>query len=141
MALIADSGALHAIYDRHGRHHKRVSAAVEREKDAVLVPTAILSEVDYLLRVRLGAGAELNFLHDVIIGAFSLEQTLTEDITRCTELIEHYRDLDLGLADAAVILTAERLGIDRILTVDERHFRAVRSAEGKVFRLLPADKR
>jgi predicted nucleic acid-binding protein len=35
--------------------------------------------------------------------------------------------------------TAERLGIRRILTVDERHFRVVRSADGKPFQLLPAD--
>jgi hypothetical protein len=38
-----------------------------------------------------------------------------------------------------VIATSERLGVNRILTVDERDFRAVRGADGKPFRLLPAD--
>jgi predicted nucleic acid-binding protein len=37
-----------------------------------------------------------------------------------------------------VIATAERLGVDRILTVDERDFRAVRSKGGKPFVILPA---
>ena len=54
-------------------------------------------------------------------------------------IVANYRDLDLGLADAAVIATAERLGVNRILTVDERDFRAVRAADGKPFTLLPAD--
>lgn len=54
-------------------------------------------------------------------------------------LIERYRDLDLGLADTAVMATAERRGTLRILTVDERDFRAVLSRNGKPFVLLPAD--
>ena len=39
----------------------------------------------------------------------------------------------------ALYRTAERLGVNRILTVDERDFRAVRAAGGKPFQLLPAD--
>jgi len=35
--------------------------------------------------------------------------------------------------------TAERLNVLRILTVDERDFRAVVSRDGRPFRLLPAD--
>ena len=51
-----------------------------------------------------------------------------------------YRDLALGLVDAAVIATAERLEIYRILTLDERDFRAVRTARGHPLVLLPADR-
>ena len=50
------------------------------------------------------------------------------------------RDLDLGLADASVIATAERLEVYRILTVDERDFRAVRTVRGDSLVLLPADR-
>lgn len=35
--------------------------------------------------------------------------------------------------------SAERLGILRIFTADERNFRAVRPKKGKHFVLLPAD--
>ncbi len=44
----------------------------------------------------------------------------------------------LGLADSCIIATAERLGINHVLTVDERDFRAVKPATGS-FVLLPAD--
>jgi len=58
---------------------------------------------------------------------------------RCRSLITRYLNLDLGLCDSAVVAVAERLGVDRILTVDGRDFRAIRSVRGKAFRLLPAD--
>lgn len=48
--------------------------------------------------------------------------------------------VDAGLADAAVIATAEGLRTDRILTVDERDFRATLGTTGKPFVLLPADR-
>jgi uncharacterized protein len=53
-------------------------------------------------------------------------------------LIQRYGDLPLGLADASVIATAERLR--RILTLDRRHFRIVKPAAFDYFTLLPADK-
>jgi len=68
----------------------------------------------------------------------TLEPTTREDIARCRELITAYRDLDLGLVDSAVIATAERLAIRRVLTVDERDFRPVRP-KGGALTLLPAD--
>jgi len=43
------------------------------------------------------------------------------------------------LADASVVATAECLGIQRVLTVDERHFRAIRPRKFSHLVLLPAD--
>ena len=61
------------------------------------------------------------------------------DLLRCRELIDHYRNLPLGLADASVVATAERLGVQRVLTVDLRHFRVVRPLSFSHFVLLPSD--
>lgn len=138
MTLIADSGALYALYDSDDRHHKAVANIIKREKGAIIVPVVILAEVDYLLREFLGIDAELDFVDGINTGAYTLEHLTSADMKRCRELIAGYRDLDLGLADAAVIATAERLGIRRILTVDERDFRAVKPAGGNLV-LLPAD--
>lgn len=139
MALIGDSGALYALYDRRDRHHRAVREAVEAEAGPIVLPAAILAELDYLLRMRLGHTAELRLLEGIQEGALAIECFTLADVAYCGELLSRYEDLDLGLADAAVIATAERLGIPRILTVDERDFRAVRTANGKPFVLLPAD--
>jgi predicted nucleic acid-binding protein len=139
MAAVADSGAIYGLYNRRDRHHRALRAAIANEPGAILIPTAILSEIDYLIVAKLGLGAELDLLDDILGGAFTLEPFTAADVRRSRELIEQYSTLNIGLADAAVMATAERLGIRRILTVDERHFRVVRSADGKPFQLLPAD--
>jgi hypothetical protein len=141
MAIIADSGAVYGLYDRRDAFHARLRRAVETERDLIVLPAPTLGEIDYLLRSRLGNAALLRFLADVQEGAFALESMTTADVRRCSALIEKYCDLDLGFADASVVALAERLGTDRILTVDRRDFRVLRSARGRPFRLLPADPR
>ena len=54
MAVIADSGAIYALYDAADTHHARVRDVVEHERGPLVVPMAILAEVDYLLREFLG---------------------------------------------------------------------------------------
>jgi len=139
MALIADSGAIYALYDADDRHHIAVAAAVAEDSGPVVVPVATLAEIDYLLREHLGVDAELQFLEGILQGFYTLAPLLEADVARCRELIAQYRDLELGLADASVIAVAERLGIHRILTLDERDFRVVRPRKGPAFALLPAD--
>jgi predicted nucleic acid-binding protein len=92
-----------------------------------------------LLRKNLGIRAELDFIDDVRAGAFALEPCSLEDLQRSRSLIETNCDLDLVLADACVIACAERLGALRVLTVDERHFRVVRTVRGKPLILISTD--
>jgi len=139
MALIGDSGGIVAIYDDTDSNHAGVRAAIEQERDKIIIPSAVLGEIDYLLRARAGQRASLQFLADVNDGAYDIEATTVDDLRRCRVLLVKYADLNLGLCDAAVVALAERLKIDTILTVDERHFRVIRTAQGRAFRLLPAD--
>lgn len=139
MAAVIDSGAIYALYDADDAHHPRVRAAVARERGPLLVPTALLAEVDYLVRTYLGVDAELHLLHDLRSGFFQLVPLTDTDLRLCGALIARYRDADLGLADASILAAAERLGIRRVLTVDERHFRLVRLRDGTAVTVLPAD--
>jgi predicted nucleic acid-binding protein len=141
MAIIADSGAVYGLYDRRDACHRALRTAVEKARDILVLPAPTLGEIDYLLRFRLGNAALLRFLEDIQEGAFIVEPVTIADLSRCAALIERYHDLDLGLTDASVVAVAERLGTDRILTVDQRDFRIIRSARGRTFHLLPADLR
>lgn len=99
----------------------------------------LLAELDYLLTTHLGIDAELDFLQGIADGNFELIHPTAEDLSRCQELILQYRDLPLGLADASVVATAERLAIPRLLTLDQRHFRVVKPRGISHFLLLPSD--
>ncbi len=54
--------------------------------------------------------------------------------------MRRYSNLAIGLADASIVVLAQRHGTRDVLTLDERHFRALRVSGGKRFRVLPADR-
>ena len=139
MALIADSGGLYALYDVRDKSHKGAHSVLKCERGDVIIPSAVLGELGHLLRQGLGARAVSVFLRDLAAGSFTMEAFAPEDVVRSLELLDKYADLDLGFTDAAVIATAERLNINRILTVNDRDFRPIRNARGAPFVLLPAD--
>ena len=97
------------------------------------------AEVDYLLATRNGLDLELDFLADVAAGAYELVSFDRSDVAAARALLERYETLGIGLADASLVILAERYGTRRILTLDERHFRALRASDGSAFVLLPAD--
>lgn len=104
MSVIGDSGALYAIYDADDVHHKAVCEFINREKGPIIIPDVILAEIDYLLREFLSIDAELDFLNDLASGSYKLEYLNMDDFERCRELINQYRNLDLGLADSPLSL-------------------------------------
>ena len=52
-------------------------------------------------------------------------------------MIIAYRALGIGLADASIVVIAARAGTNRVLTLDGRHFRALKTLPGGAFELLP----
>jgi predicted nucleic acid-binding protein len=53
--------------------------------------------------------------------------------------VSRYADLAISLADASIVVLAERHGVRDVLTLDERHFRVLTTSDGEPLRLLPAD--
>jgi hypothetical protein len=70
---------------------------------------------------------------------YRLEALDAADVAAAERVIVRYADLQLGLADASIVVLAGRYGVRDVLTFDERHFRAVRGPNGRPFRVLPAD--
>lgn len=62
-----------------------------------------------------------------------------EDLAQARRLMERFADLRIGLADASVVVLANRHRSFDLLCTDERHFRALRGVGGKPLRLLPFD--
>ncbi len=135
--IVADTGAILALLDKGDRHHAAVRELFEDRPGDWLLPWAILPEVDYLVGAELGARAQEMFLADVAEGSFTVEYGKHEDVLRAQAIVRKYRALGLGLVDAVVIATAERLGAEAIATLDLRHFGAVKIAGAPS--LLPRD--
>ena len=98
----------------------------------------VLAELDYLLMRHLGRQAQTALLNEVGRGAYRLEQFSASDVSRAGEIIEEFADLEIGLADASIVVLAERYNTRDVLTLDRRHFRALRIGR-KPFTVLPFD--
>ena len=61
------------------------------------------------------------------------------DVASAADIAERYRHLAIDLADASIVVLAERLRTDRVFTIDTRHFRDLETPAGKPFTILPAD--
>jgi predicted nucleic acid-binding protein len=60
-------------------------------------------------------------------------------VSAAAAVLERDRDLEVGLADASIAVLAGRYATNRVLTLDERHFRALRTPANEPFVVLPAD--
>ena len=139
MTLILDAAPLVALADRRDAMQPRVERILAGEPGDLVVPAPVTAEVDYILGQRLGRPARLAFLADLAAQRFTVASLEVEEHRAVVDLEHRYADLDAGLADLSVVVIANRYQTRRVVTFDERHFRALRPLSGGRFTLLPAD--
>ena len=137
--ILLDTSGLLAALDVSQRQHPLCRAALEAAEGPLLLSPFVLAELDYLLMRHVGAHAQAALLNEVARGAYRLESFTADDVGRAGEIMRRYGDLQIGLADASIVVLAERHGTTDILTLDLRHFQALRVGARKRFRILPAD--
>ena len=135
MLSIVDTSPLYAAADANDRHHDACVSALRRPDLQLVVPVFVVAEAAYLVAERLGPRAEAAFLRGM--AKMEVESPSVDDWERMAALVEQYRDFPLGAADASVVALAERLGTDCVITLDRRHFGAVRPRHVPAFHLLP----
>lgn len=134
--MIIDTGILFALADRDDRNH-RAAAAVFALPDPKTVPEPVVVEADWMILTYLGVDAEIAFLRALGEGSFAIEAPTAQDRRRALELVETYRDAELGYVAATTIAIAERLRDPRVATFDRRDFALVRPRRFDAFQLLP----
>ncbi len=139
MALVLDTSGLLAAIDAAQRQHGPAREALESADGPLLVSPFVLAELDCLLATKVGRREQLALLAEVERGAYRLEPFTAADVAAARAVLQRYADLDLGLADASNVVLAGRHDTLDLLTLDERHFRAVGSLRNQPFRLLPSD--
>ena len=126
--IVADTGAMIALIDRHDAHHQTIVKAYEAHADEWVLPWATLPEIDYLLGAHVGAAAQKAFLADLSEGAYAVEWGREEDLHDAVRITRQYKALRIGLVDAVVMALAARRRAFAIATLDLRHFGAVKIA-------------
>lgn len=92
-----------------------------------------------MLGTALGVRSQLRFLSALESNYIEISAISTQDLVRISQLIEKYEDLPMDLADASLVILAEKLGHGRILSTDIRDFKTYRWKNRKPFQnlLLP----
>jgi predicted nucleic acid-binding protein len=124
--IIADTSALLALFNDREPTHASVRTALRTSGDALVLSPYVVAELDYLVATRHGVDAEISVLRELTSNAYEHAMLGATDLSVAARIVEKYRDQNIGLADASLVVLAERYGTTTIATLDRRHFSVVR---------------
>jgi predicted nucleic acid-binding protein len=134
---IADTSGLLALFNSAEPAHEAVRGAMDEIEGPLVVSPFVLAELDYLVATRVGVNAELAVLEELSGGAYDLAHLEESDLSRCSSVIARYRDQAVGVAEASIVVLADRYRTREVLTLDRRHFDVLRPLSGGRFKVLP----
>lgn len=138
--IIVDTGAFYALVDRAEQCHDHMKNYFAGTREGLVTTPLVLAELDHLLAVRLGESVRSQVMLRLSAGAIGVSPFDTAAFTRAAQVADQHADMRLGLTDASLMVAAAEHRTSRILTVDHRHFRALRPLHGgHAYTLLPAD--
>jgi predicted nucleic acid-binding protein len=137
--IVLDTSGLLTAYQKDEPATADLLQVLHADRGPLILSPFVLAELDYLLLQRGGVEAELLMLSDVSRGVYRLAEFSQSDVAAAQSVADRYRDLKIGVADASIVVLAERFRTTRILTFDHRHFRAMEPLQGGSFTLLPTD--
>jgi hypothetical protein len=135
--LVVDAGPLVAAASTRDRNHERCVALLSTAPGPLLVPSLVVTEVAYFLADRIGPHAERAFARSLRDGELLIEPVEPIDVPRIDDLLDQYADLRLGIVDASVVASCERLGATTLATLDRRHFPIIRPRHCDALTLVP----
>ena len=133
--LLLDTGALVSLLDRRQSLHERCKTALREWTGSVVSTEAVLTEASHLLRSQPGGRAAC--VEVFLSGAATLMPLTRAMLRRAHSLLQQYEDLPMDFADATLVVLAEQLGADSVLTTDRRDFEIYRIGGRRNFRILP----
>lgn len=137
MAVLLDTGFVYAVINRTERQHEAATKVAREIREPMLLPTPVIVEVAFLLLRDIGPLAVAEFVGDLATTDMILVEPEGTDYERAAAVLRQYNDAHIDLVDALIVAIAERLNIDLILTLDQRHFRMFRPKHCVAFELLP----
>lgn len=137
--LLVDSGPLVALFDADDRWHRPIADFLKQYSGELVTSAANVTEAAWIT-----ASASDRMLTNLLTwlhrGAVIVHNLEPQDFSRIAALAARYRTLRPDFADLALLALAERLKLDRILTLDQKDFMVYRLKNGRALRNMLAGK-
>jgi predicted nucleic acid-binding protein len=137
MAVLLDTGFVYAVINRTERQHEAATRVAREVHEPMLLPMPVIVEVAFLLLRDIGPLAVADFVGDLATTDMILVDPQVTDYQRAAAVLRQYSDAHIDLVDALIVAMAERMNVQLILTLDQRHFRMFRPKHRGAFDLLP----
>ena len=137
MEAIIDTSAIISLVDRSSEHHHSLADIINKENYRLIIPSPVIPEACYMLNKKFGISVEIKFIEEIISVNFHIEVIKFLDLARIVEILKKYNNLDIGYVDGAIIAIAERLKINRIFTLDRKHFNSLIPLGFDYFEIYP----
>ena len=135
MSLLLDTGGLVSLLDRDQREHRGFARFFDAWQGEVVSTEAVLTEASHLLgRAPGGRTACLDFF---LAGGATFMPSSRASLERCRALVERYADVPMDFADATLVVLAEDLDTNLILTTDRKDFSIYRIGGRRRFEIVP----
>jgi uncharacterized protein len=116
--ILCDAGVLLCLVDHTQTQHNAYRTTVRGLAKPLITTWSCLTEAMYLALHR-GGWAMQKQLGQLLLDKLLLICEIQEDdYARILDLMEKYRDRPMDLADATLVLVAEKTGYRQILTLD-----------------------
>ena len=137
--ILTDTGFWLALFNQRDKHHKKAVAFMSVNAEELITTWPIITEASYMIGRELGVQSQVRFLQLIKSNLVNVQKISKSDINIIERLMLKYADLPMDLADAPLVILAEELGHGRILSTNQRDFRAYRWKNHKPFEnlLLP----
>jgi predicted nucleic acid-binding protein len=126
--ILMDTGPCVALFDPQDGQHQRCREALQAIREPLVTTVAVLTEAFHMLSPgSYGAGRLREF---ILRGGLQVWFMDAAALQRALALMAQYADHPMDLADASLIVAAEKLNTRRIFTIDQRDFAAYRLRRG-----------
>jgi len=116
-SILIDAGPLIALFDSSERHHKPMKAFLKKHPYRYVSTLAVFTEVSHML--DFSVNAQRDFYEWVMCKGVIISDINQNDMPRLVELTGKYADLPMDFADATLVITAEKTGIKKIISLDK----------------------
>jgi len=115
--ILIDAGPLIALFDVDDNEHQKVKNFLIKNQFCFISTLAVFTEVSHML--NFSVYAQQDFYEWVMLKGVIISDINQHDIPRIAELTKKYADLPMDFADTTLVITAEKTGIKKIISLDK----------------------